>query len=161
MGSNGEQMSSHCWLHPERFYSPSERLLKILVFFKWDEFWKIMRALQMRSWRAKSAIFPIWAPFFPFEREVSAMWAPKMRSPLFGVFQCDVSAKRAERELDVSSTRSHLSARWSQKLPCAILLFCHWYWSTSVRLFAGLKKSYRVHIKIIQKLILNYPENLD
>jgi hypothetical protein len=56
-------------------------------------FEKLMRALQMRSWRAKSAIFPIWAPFFPIwargERSLSATWAPKMRSLLFSLIERD------------------------------------------------------------------------
>ena len=60
--------------------------------------------------------FPISARFSPFERDVSAVWAPKMRSPFLGVFERNVSAAWAWRERDVSAT-------WAQKLPCAILPF--------------------------------------
>ena len=45
--------------------------------------------------------FPHLSAFFSsFEREVSVTWAPKMHSPLFGVFEHDVSAKRAWHERD-------------------------------------------------------------
>ena len=37
------------------------------------------------------------------ERSMSAVWAPKMRSPLFGVFERDVSATWARLECDVSA----------------------------------------------------------
>ena len=47
----------------------------------------------------------------------TAVWAPKMRSPLLGVFERDVSATWVRRERDLSAT-------WAQKLPCAILPFC-------------------------------------
>ena len=69
----------------------------------------------MRSWRAKSAIFPHLSAFFPIwargERSLSATWAPKMRSPLFGVFERDVSANRVRRERDQIAFEREMSAK--------------------------------------------------
>ena len=68
---------------------------------------KTMRS-QCAHGAPRARFFPIWAHVFPIwarpEREVSAIWAPKMRSPLLGVFERDVSATWARRERDMSAT---------------------------------------------------------
>ena len=72
--------------------------------------------------------FPIWASVYPFwvrgERSLSAMWAPKMRSPLFGVFEHNLSARRARPEREQIEFEREMSAkialRYSSILPLHI-----------------------------------------
>ena len=114
-------MSSHCWLHPERFYSPFERLVNNADFYF---YWKInvnfekndesstnvLMARQERDFSPLERVFPIWVRG---ERSLRATLAPKMRSPLFGMFERDVSAKRARRERDQIAFECDMSAKIS------------------------------------------------
>ena len=118
-------MSSHGWLYPERFYFTFERQVN---FQKNNQ--SSTNALMARQERDFSHL----SAFFPFERKVSAIWArgehlkcdhhfsgwaPKLRLPLFGVFDCDLSAKIARRERDQVAFECEMSAKI-----CVILPFC-------------------------------------
>ena len=66
-------------------------LLKNIVKFKNNESsTNALMARQERAFTHFSAFLPIWARGEP---SLSVKWAPKMRSPLFGVFERDVSTK--------------------------------------------------------------------
>lgn len=76
---NGEQMSSHCWLHPKRFYSPFEHLVKIsdillslnkVTFEKSESSTNALMPRQERDFPERD--FPIWTYLSPFNRDISA-----------------------------------------------------------------------------------------
>ena len=113
------------WFHLGKFslvlHSRHAQKFEIFILKKQSKTMRSWILILVRSWCAKIAIFPIWAPFShlttTWARIQCGMNAQNAIITFWGV-EGDVSAMWVRRDCNTSAT-------WAQKLPCIIIPFCH------------------------------------